>query len=87
MVEEIWDCGTRRRRRFAASAREIELLRLTAQGLTHKELAKRLNVSVRTIPDFLTSIKTKYIASHPDVDPATAPLALARRWAVELGLA
>ena len=85
-LRAIWTISARRRRRFAPSRREIELLRLTAEGLTHKELAKRLNVSVRTIPDFLTSIKTKYVASHPDVDPTAPPLGLARRWAVELGL-
>ena len=86
LLSEIWELGKRRRRLFAPTARELEVLRLSVTGLTHKELAERLNVSVRTVPDFLSSIKTKYLAGHPTVDPAIAPLALARRWAAELGL-
>ena len=41
------------------SAREIEVLRLVAQGLTDRDVAERLIVSPRTVHSHLASIYTK----------------------------
>jgi DNA-binding CsgD family transcriptional regulator len=41
------------------SARELDVLRLVAQGLTDTEVAARLFVSRRTVTSHLTSIYTK----------------------------
>ena len=45
--------------------REIEVLRLVAAGLTNKEIALRLCISVRTVKYHTTSIFTKLDASEP----------------------
>lgn len=41
------------------TAREMEVLCLLAQGLTNQEIARRLNLSVRTVEAHLTHIYTK----------------------------
>lgn len=56
------------------SAREVEVLRLVAQGLTDAEVAERLFLARRTINTHLTSIYTKLGVSNR---------AAATRWAVE----
>ncbi|HEY8475992.1 MAG TPA: response regulator transcription factor [Chloroflexota bacterium] len=45
--------------RASLSAREIEVLRLVAQGLSNKEIARRLNISVRTAQNHLANIFRK----------------------------
>jgi DNA-binding NarL/FixJ family response regulator len=41
------------------SAREVDVLRLVAEGITDAEVAERLFVSRRTVTTHLTSIYTK----------------------------
>ena len=41
------------------TAREMDVLRLLAQGLTNYEIARRLSLSVRTVEAHLTHIYTK----------------------------
>jgi DNA-binding CsgD family transcriptional regulator len=41
------------------TAREVEVLRLVAAGLTNAEIADRLSLSVRTVTTHLTHIYTK----------------------------
>jgi DNA-binding CsgD family transcriptional regulator len=60
------------------SAREVEVLRLVADGLTDAEVAERLFLSRRTVSTHLTSIYTKLGVSSR---------AAATRFAVENGLA
>lgn len=86
LVGEVWDAALRRRRRNAPSPRELDLLRLVGQGLSHKELAGRLALSPATVPTLLERIRTKYLALHPEADPTLAPLSAARRWAAEMGV-
>jgi predicted ATPase/DNA-binding CsgD family transcriptional regulator len=53
--------STKRSRGYPAglTAREVEVLRLVAQGLTNEQLAERLVISYRTVTTHLTSIYTK----------------------------
>jgi DNA-binding CsgD family transcriptional regulator len=44
---------------FGLTAREEEVLRLVAQGLTNAQMAERLVISPRTINSHLTSIYSK----------------------------
>lgn len=62
---------------FKLTAREVEVLRLVAEGLTDAQVAERLVLSVRTITTHLTSIYTKL-----GVSTRTA----AARIAIERGL-
>ena len=50
-----------RRREWVAglSDREVEVLRLVAQGLTNEQVAERLVISARTVDTHLTSIYSK----------------------------
>jgi DNA-binding CsgD family transcriptional regulator len=41
------------------TAREVEVLRLVAQGMTNEQLAKQLVISPRTVNTHLTSIFSK----------------------------
>ena len=41
------------------TAREVEVLRLVAQGLTNEQVAQRLLISPRTVDTHLTSIYSK----------------------------
>lgn len=43
----------------ALTAREVEVLRLVAEGLTDGQIAKRLIISRRTVTSHLTSIYNK----------------------------
>lgn len=47
------------RSRDQLTAREIEVLRLTAGGLTNREIADRLGISLRTVDAHLRSIYGK----------------------------
>jgi DNA-binding NarL/FixJ family response regulator len=87
LLGQVWDAAARRRRRHAPSPRELDLLRLVGQGLTHKDLAARLALSPATVPTILDRIRAKYLALHPDADPTIPPMSAARRWAEELGVA
>jgi DNA-binding NarL/FixJ family response regulator len=60
------------------TAREVEVLRLLAQGLTNREIAERLVISPRTVNAHLHAIYHKL-----DVSTRSA----ATRYAVEHGLA
>ena len=59
------------------TAREVEVLRLVAQGLTDAEVAERLFLARRTVNTHLTSIYTKLNVNSR---------AAATRFAVENGL-
>lgn len=87
LLAAIWEAAARRRLRYRPTPRETEILRLVCQGLSHRALSEKLHVSVHTVPGLLEAIKVKYLATHPDVDRNATPLATARRWALELGLA
>ena len=45
------------------TAREVEVLRLVAQGLTNEEVAQQLVISPRTVNTHLTSIFSKIVVS------------------------
>jgi DNA-binding NarL/FixJ family response regulator len=60
------------------TAREVEVLRLVAQGLSDAQAAERLYVSINTVKTHLRSIYTKL-----DVPSRTA----AARFATDHGLA
>jgi DNA-binding CsgD family transcriptional regulator len=47
------------RDRYGLSARELEVLRLVATGLTNREVAERLTIAVRTVDRHVASILTK----------------------------
>jgi DNA-binding CsgD family transcriptional regulator len=47
------------RDRYGLSARELEVLRLVATGLTNREVAKRLTIAVRTVDRHVANILTK----------------------------
>jgi DNA-binding NarL/FixJ family response regulator len=86
LLASIRDAAARRRRKLMPSPRERQLMRLVAEGLTHKEAASRMSITLSTVPDYLKSIKAKYLATHPEVPEYVAPLTAARKWAEELGL-
>lgn len=86
LLATVWQAAAARRQRYQPTARELDVLRLVGDGRTHRELAASLHLSVHTVPDLLGGIKAKYLLTHPDTDPSSAPLTLARRWARELGL-
>jgi DNA-binding NarL/FixJ family response regulator len=87
LAARIWDAARRRRRENVPSPREAEVIRLAAEGLTHRQLADRLFISTYTVPDLLERVKAKYLASHPGAPRDLRPLAAARLWAKELGYA
>jgi len=60
------------------SAREVDVLRLAAQGHTTREIAQRLYISAKTADRHIQNLYTKIGASNR---------AGATRWAVEHGLA
>ena len=60
------------------SAREVDVLRLAAQGHTTREIAKRLYISAKTADRHIQNLYTKIGVSNR---------AAATRWAVEHGLA
>jgi len=60
------------------SAREVEVLRLVAQGLTNEQIAEQLVISYRTVTTHLNSIYTKLAVNSPSA---------ATRFAVEHHLA
>jgi DNA-binding CsgD family transcriptional regulator len=47
------------RDRYGLSARELEVLRLVATGLTNREIAERLTIAVRTVDRHVANILTK----------------------------
>lgn len=64
--------------RSRLTARERQVLRLIAQGLSDREIARRLSISPRTVNGHVTKLLTKL-----DVESRTAAAALAvrRGWA------
>lgn len=86
LLGNIWRAAVGRRQRLMPTARERDVMRLVAQGLTHREVAAALAVATYTVPDYLKSIKAKYLAAHPEAPGEVAPLTAARLWARELGL-
>jgi DNA-binding CsgD family transcriptional regulator len=55
----ILDGGAPPARPAGLSAREVEVLRLVAQGRTNREIADALSISERTVANHLTAIFTK----------------------------
>ena len=53
---------------FPLSQREIEVLRLLAEGLSNKEIAQQLYISLRTVKYHATSIFTKLNVSNRTQD-------------------
>ena len=66
-------------RRLLESSNEIGCL-------AHKDAARLMKVKVSVIPDFLKSVKSKYLATHPDADESISPGTAALLWARELGM-
>jgi DNA-binding NarL/FixJ family response regulator len=60
------------------SAREVDVLRLAAQGHTTREIAERLYISAKTADRHIQNLYTKIGASNR---------AAATRWAMEHGFA
>ena len=65
--------ATLRTRRAGLSAREVEVMRLVAEGLSNRQVAKRLFVSEATVKTHLNHAYTKL-----GVDSRTAAIAAAR---------
>ncbi|MFC0007311.1 response regulator transcription factor [Micromonospora siamensis] len=59
LAQSAWDCGLN-----PLSAREHEVLRLTAAGATPVEIASTLYLSVGTVRNYLTTIVTKLHARN-----------------------
>ena len=86
LLAPIWAAAVTRRSQFRPSPRERELMRLAAEGRTHKQAAASMSITAVTVSGYLKSVKSKYLATHPQVPEAIAPLTAARTWAQELGL-
>ena len=64
--------------RALPAGRELEVLRLVADGLTDNEIGKQLSISPRTVQNYLTRIRGKTgLRRRPEL----------ARWAVEYGVA
>jgi DNA-binding NarL/FixJ family response regulator len=63
VVHALMRQGTRRTDSSSLSERELEVLRLVASGLTNKEVAARLYLSVETVKAHLETIYRKLDAS------------------------
>ncbi len=69
--------ASREERPGGLSAREVDVLRLAAQGSTTREIGERLFISAKTADRHIQNIYTKIGASNR---------AAATRWAVEHGV-
>jgi DNA-binding NarL/FixJ family response regulator len=87
VLAKVWDAAAQRRKLMMPTPREREVMRLVAEGLSHKEVATRMAIASVTVAGYLTTIKEKYLATHPGEPEDTTPLTSARKWAQELGLA
>lgn len=85
LLDAIWDAAGRRRSVHGFTDREREVIALVARGLTHKAIARAMQISTATVPDYLKSIKRKWDATHPDEVDVT-PMTACRRLAEELAL-
>jgi DNA-binding NarL/FixJ family response regulator len=65
-------CAEPKQRAFGITARELEVLRLVAKGMTNKAIAKQLVVSEKTVDRHVTNLFQKL-----DVNSRTAAAALA----------
>ena len=70
------DAAAAQARPGGLSAREVEVLRLAAEGRTTREIAERLFISAKTADHHIQNLYTKIGASNR---------AAATRWAVEHG--
>jgi DNA-binding CsgD family transcriptional regulator len=74
---EYWDCGMRGKCphefkrckpdciiKTHLSKREVEIVKLTAQGLQNKEIADKLNIAESTVPTHETNIRAKLNLSN-----------------------
>jgi DNA-binding CsgD family transcriptional regulator len=77
LVELREAVAARRSRPGGLSAREVDVLRLAAEGLTTREIAERLYIAAKTADRHIQNIYTKIGASNR---------AAATRWAMEQGL-
>jgi DNA-binding CsgD family transcriptional regulator len=59
------------------SDRELEVLQLIGEGLTTRQIADRLNLSVKTIDTYREHLKSKL-----DIDSAVALLRYAVAWSL-----
>lgn len=59
MVKELSQRSIERDAKVALSDRELEVLRLVAQGLTNQEIAKNMMISVRTVTTHVSNILSK----------------------------
>ncbi len=85
-LARVFDAARRRRRLHRPSPREAEVMVLLGcRGLSHKEAAREMNVRPSVISDYLKTVKSKYLATHPDAATNVAPTTAALLWARELG--
>jgi DNA-binding NarL/FixJ family response regulator len=86
LARSIFNAARRRRRRHRLSPRERQIILLIAdEGLSTRQIARKLGIRPDTVSDHLGSIKRKYQATHPECRDLP-PRAIALQWARELGL-
>ena len=76
-AERRANAASRQARPGGLSAREVDVLRLAAEGHTTREIARRLFISAKTADRHIQNLYTKIGATNR---------AAATRWAVEHGL-
>ena len=64
MTEEAFSIDAPRPRLASLSPRELDVLEMTARGLTNSEVGRRLNVSVHAVKFHLASIYRKLKVSN-----------------------
>ncbi|MCK9875615.1 response regulator [Frankia sp. Ag45/Mut15] len=85
-LDRIFDAARRRRRLHRPSPREAEVMILIGcRGLTYREAAREMKIRESVVADYLRTVRTKYLASHPEAPPSIAPSNAAGQWARELG--
>lgn len=86
LLDRAFEAGRRRRAMHRPSPRETEVIRLIGrQGLSHQQAAHEIGIAPSTVAEILTSVRFKYLASHPDTRPDITPRTAAEWWARELG--
>ncbi|GII90059.1 response regulator transcription factor [Sinosporangium siamense] len=81
----IFTAAGRRRKKHRLTPREMQIVQMIVlEGMTARQIARRLDIRPDTVADHLNSIKRKYQAMHPDNH--LAPRAIVLQWARELGM-
>jgi DNA-binding NarL/FixJ family response regulator len=87
VLARIVAAGRRRRPLLQPTPREIDTMRhIGIHGLTQRQTATEMGISEATVAEYLQSIKSKYLRTHPGTRPDITPATAARWWAAHLGL-